>query len=155
MLHDWINTIRAFNYHKVQYVVVGGLAVAAHGAPRQAADLDLLVSPLHSNVRLVRSALVSLGFKLPRYPLVFEGDALMLGTPPLRIDITTSLTGVHVHEAIRSAVPVPFDGTHVPVLSFELLLQSKQAAGRFKDLEDVAKLLAVREARLGGGSAGV
>lgn len=155
MLHDWINTIRAFNYHRVQYVVVGGIAVAAHGAPRPTADLDLLVSPFQSNIRLVRSALVSLGFKLPRYPLVFEGDALMLGTPPLRIDVITSLTGVSVSEAIRSAVPVPFDGTHIPVLSLDLLLQSKEAAGRFRDLEDLAKLIAVREARERGGTVSI
>jgi len=38
-----------FNKNKVEYLIVGGYALAFHGAPRFTGDIDLFVRPVHEN----------------------------------------------------------------------------------------------------------
>ncbi len=154
MTHDWLNVIRALNYTDARFVVVGALAVAAHGAPRASGDLDLLISDDPANVSKVLSAIKSVGFYVPPGAFGTRGGALMLGASPVRIDILTHLKGVSTAEAIGTAEKIPFDGTTIPVLPLPLLLASKRASGRFKDLEDIAKLESVAAARDASASSG-
>lgn len=44
MLPDWIELCALFNAHRVEYLVVGGQAVIAHGHPRLTKDMDLWVT---------------------------------------------------------------------------------------------------------------
>ena len=47
--------------HEVDYVVIGGLAVQAHGHPRTTQDLDLVPEPSAANLRRLRTALEAMG----------------------------------------------------------------------------------------------
>lgn len=69
-----------------------------------------------------------------------EGNVYQLGLPPRRIDILTSISGVSFDEAWRGRVDVTIDGEAVPVLGRDELIRNKRAAGRPKDLADVAAL---------------
>lgn len=44
MEDEYLNLLRHFHAEGVEYVVVGGYAVVAHGFPRTTGDLDLLVN---------------------------------------------------------------------------------------------------------------
>lgn len=59
---DFSELLASFNVHEVEYLVVGGFALAFHGAPRFTGDLDLLVRPDPTNARKVLSALTAFGF---------------------------------------------------------------------------------------------
>src|SRR5687768_6656731 len=63
--------VRALNQHQVQYLIVGGLAVVAHGYVRFTADVDLLLGVDGQNLRRAVDALRALDFR-PRAPVPFE-----------------------------------------------------------------------------------
>ena len=49
MLTDWIELCELFSAHGVEFLLVGGQAVIAHGYPRLTRDLDLWVRPTAEN----------------------------------------------------------------------------------------------------------
>ena len=61
----------ALNAHQVQYLIVGGLAVVAHGYVRFTADIDLMLSVEPQNLTRAVKALKTLGYR-PRAPVAFE-----------------------------------------------------------------------------------
>ena len=51
-----------FNAHHVEYLIVGGYALAFHGAPRFTGDLDIFVNPEAANAHRILTALAAFGF---------------------------------------------------------------------------------------------
>src|ERR1022692_3609356 len=68
------------------------------------------------------------------------GSLFQIGMEPVRIDIMTSVTGLDFVAAWERKVIVDFGGEQVPVLCREDVLQSKIAAGRIRDRQDVQRL---------------
>ena len=54
---DFKELLELFNAHKVEYMIVGGYALAFHGAPRYTGDIDILVKPDEENAQRVIGAL--------------------------------------------------------------------------------------------------
>jgi len=99
---DFRNLLALFNAHKIKYIIVGGYALAFHGAPRLTGDLDILVKPDPENARCILEALNAFGFKsvgLTAGDFQSPDKVVQLGVPPVRVDIITSLTGVSWEEA--------------------------------------------------------
>jgi len=65
---------------------------------------------------------------------------LQIGLPPRWVDILTAIDGVEFADAWPDRVEIELEGIRVPVISRRHLLQNKRAAGRRKDLADVAWL---------------
>lgn len=59
---DFKELLVLFNVHHVEYAIVGGYALAFHGAPRFTGDLDLLVKPYSDNALRIMKALEAFGF---------------------------------------------------------------------------------------------
>ncbi|MCZ6820826.1 MAG: hypothetical protein O7G31_15255 [Calditrichaeota bacterium] len=59
---DFKELLELFNAHKVEYLIVGGYALAFYGAPRYTGEIDIPVSPEASNAQRVLSALEEFGF---------------------------------------------------------------------------------------------
>jgi hypothetical protein len=143
MLPDWIELCNLFNAHSVEYLVVGGQAVIAHGYPRLTKDMDLLVRPTASNGSRILSALAEFGagseglgtqqFEDPR-------TVLMLGRDPFRVDILTDIPGVTFEEAWSSRIYVTLDAVKLPVIGKAELIKNKRAVGRLQDLADAEEL---------------
>src|SRR5262245_43586269 len=66
--------VGSLNRANVRYLVVGGLAVVAHGFVRFTADIDLVLDPDPAALRRAIVALVGLGYR-PRAPVPFEDYA--------------------------------------------------------------------------------
>jgi hypothetical protein len=62
MESEYLNLLRLFHAERVDYVVVGGYAVIAHGFPRTTGDIAILVQPTAENAARVVRALVDYGF---------------------------------------------------------------------------------------------
>jgi len=62
------------------------------------------------------------------------------GVPPNRIDLLSAVSGVDFETAWQSRVETKLGDTVVPFLGLSDLIASKRAAGRSKDLEDLAFL---------------
>jgi hypothetical protein len=143
MNRDFRDLLSAFNDQGVEYLVVGAHALAVHGHVRATKDLDLWVRPDPANARRVLAALRTFGAPLQgltEADLSSPGPIFQIGVPPLRIDVLTTIDGVAFGEAWSTRVRSPFADLEVTVLSKELLIRNKRAAGRLQDLADVERL---------------
>lgn len=140
---DWTEFLSALIAHRVRFVLVGGHAVAGHAEPRFTEDLDVFVEPTLANARRLRAALVAFGFGEATPPpgiLATPDKVFMLGRKPTRIDILTGIDGVSFDDVWKGRVEAEFKAAPLYVIGREQLLANKRAAGRTKDLLDVAAL---------------
>ena len=99
---DFRDLLELFNSNKVEYIIVGGYALAFHGAPRYTGDIDIYVKPEAGNAEQIMSALEEFGFGsvgLSAADFEKPGLVIQLWVPPVRIDIITSIGGVSWEEA--------------------------------------------------------
>ena len=135
--------IELLNSHKVEYLIVGGHAVAFHGYPRYTGDIDLLVRQTQENVSRVAAAINTFGLSDSEHLnaiLMQKGKILQIGRPPNRVDIITSATGIDFDQVWDSAIQGSLDQIPVRFLDLASLLKNKKSAGRTKDLADVEEL---------------
>ena len=140
---DWTEFLSALIVRRVRFVLVGGHAVAGHGEPRLTEDLDVFVDATPANARRLREALNDFGFGAiaPSVAELANPDKVfMLGRKPWRIDILTGIDGVTFREAWAGRVEAEFAKKPLYVIGREALIANKRAAGRDKDLLDVALL---------------
>lgn len=140
---DWRGFFEALLAARVEFVVIGALALAAHAEPRYTEDLDVLVRPMRANGVRLRKALASFGFGdvAPRAEEITNLDRVwMLGRKPFRIDVLTGISGVTWKQAWAGHIEVCLDGLTLPVIGRNELIANKRAAGRPKDLLDLALL---------------
>ena len=98
---DFREFLQCLNAHDVDYLVIGGHAVAFHGYPRATADLDVWVAVDRTNANRIVTALREFGFDLPELvPSLFqEPDRVVrMGLPPNRIEIQTGIDGVRFED---------------------------------------------------------
>jgi len=146
MNRDFAEMLSALADEGVEYLVVGGYAVAAHGLPRATGDIDLWVRPTPDNAARLWRALDRFG--APRSRLNAEtftqrDVVYQIGLPPSRIDLLTTIDGVDFDDAWRDRVECVVDGVAFRMLSRSHLLANKRATGRPQDLADVARLEAM------------
>lgn len=94
---DFRDILFAFCEEKVEFMLVGAYAVAAHGLPRATGDIDLWIKSSDENAERVWRALKSFGaplLNLTKEDLTSPGTIIQLGVTPRRIDILTEITGV-------------------------------------------------------------
>ena len=60
LIEKFFQVIEQFEQEKVEYVLIGGLAVVLHGFPRFTQDIDIFVRPTEENVAKIRKALQKL-----------------------------------------------------------------------------------------------
>ena len=136
--------ITLLNKHDVKYLLIGGYAVALHGHPRYTGDIDFWIWTNPANAQNVLKALNDFGFgSLPFDESDFLNPAtvIQLGYPPLRIDLTMSISGVPNFEtAFENCKMVNIAELIIPVIGLEGLKKNKKAAGRNKDLADLDNL---------------
>ncbi len=140
---DFRELLELFNSHKVEYLIVGGYALAFHGAPRATGDIDLFVHPTPTNAERVLAALDEFGFgslDLSGEDFAKPGNIVQLGVPPLRIDIITSVTGVPWDQADAGAVQGRYGDVSVRFIGRDDFVANKKALGRRKDAADVEAL---------------
>lgn len=139
---DFVDLLRSLLDARVEFVIVGAHALAAHGFPRATGDLDVLVEPTRENAERVIQALTQFGAPLAAHRVSradFEvvDNVYQIGLPPRRIDLLTSISGVSFEEARASRIVIEREGMSLPVLGREALLKNKRATGRPKDALDV------------------
>ena len=150
--------VRALNAAKAQYLIVGGLAVNAHGYERFTRDVDLVVGLRRKNILRALHALHAIGYnmRIPVTPEQFADPALREQWRREKNMVVLQLwSDAHRRTPIDMFVYEPFDfarelkrALHLPVfgdelapiVSYEALLELKKTAGRSQDLTDIEKL---------------
>jgi hypothetical protein len=138
--------------NRVDFVVIGGIAVQGHGYIRGTYDLDIIVEPTTLNLTRLSEALAELDAELRTPGSLSLGDPHQLRRAPLIPTVTRfgPLDVVHVehvagpprsYDALRgAALVVNLDGVEVPVAGLSDLIRMKRAAGRDQDLADIEAL---------------
>ncbi len=140
---DFEDFIGLLNKHKVQYMVVGGYALAFHGKPRYTGDIDIWIQISDANatklLKVIKDfGLSSLGFT--KEDFLKEGYISQIGRPPLRIDILNSIDGVDFDEAYAGVQKTDIEGLTVPYIGLGDFIKNKQTSGRKKDLADIQEI---------------
>ena len=126
------------NANGVEYVIIGGHALAWHGIPRYTGDIDFFVRTSLENARRIESAMHKFGFTpLTADPFTAENCIVTLGHPPNRIDIHTTIDGCSFDEAWAGKVAARLDGLPVHFIGKAEFIVNKRALGRKKDLADL------------------
>lgn len=154
---------RALDETGVRYLVVGGMAVVAHGYGRATYDLDLVVQLKPENVMAAFRALQPLGYR-PLVPVTadqFADDEVRQAWVEQKGMMVLNLhSDMHPETNIDLFATEPFDfdaeyeralvqelgpGLDLKVLRLDALLELKREAGRAKDLADVEELLLIKK----------
>ena len=134
-LRDFVALLESL---EVRYLVIGGVAVNAHGYVRMTVDTDFWVALDADTARKVREACDRFGFPgFTEADFMRPGSIVQMGRPPHRIDILNRIAGVEFDACYERRVYGTLDGLRLPFISVEDLLANKRAMGRRKDLLDV------------------
>ncbi len=151
-IFDAEEILRVLAEHGVDFVVIGGIAVQAHGYIRWTKDLDLIVRPTTLNLTRMSEALAELEAELRGPGALRLTDPNQLRNAPLIPLMTKAgpldvLNVEHVAGAPRSydaprdaALVIELDGSAVAVAGLSDLIRMKRAAGRDHDLADIEAL---------------
>lgn len=140
---DFRDLLALLNDHKVEFMIVGGYALAFHGMPRFTGDIDIFVRPDNKNAQRIINALADFGFSsldLTVDDFQNQDKVIQLGVPPVRIDLITSISGVTWEEANASKEPGVFGDVDVCYIGKAQYIANKRASGRKKDLADIESL---------------
>lgn len=140
---DFKEFLKLLNAHKVKYLVIGGYAVGYHGYPRATADMDIWIAMHPQNASKLVTVLKEFGFRIPDLSaelFLKENQIIRMGVPPVRLEITTSISGVQFDECYRERVVAKVDGVQINLIGLKHLKINKKASGRYKDLNDLENL---------------
>ena len=136
---DFRDLLEELGRDAVEFVLVGGYAVAFHGRPRATKDIDIFLVGTSEN--LERAARAMDRFGAPKQVVaalrsMTDNEVVFMGQPPMRVDFLRSVDGVTPADLFHSAVHAVLDGIAIKVISREHLIANKRAAGRPQDLLD-------------------
>ncbi len=141
---------------QVEFVIVGGVSAILQGAPIVTRDLDICYRRTPANIARLVSALAPLhprprGFP-PDLPFFFDERSIQLGSNftleigDESLDLLGAMSAIGGYEEIiDQAEEKTVAGHDVKVLPLSLLIATKQAAGRPKDLAVIPELKATLE----------
>ena len=134
---DFKEFVELLNAKCVEYLVVGGYALAAHGHPRYTGDIDFWVRSGPVNLSRLLSALDEFGFgSLGLVANDFgRNSVVQLGHPPRRIDLLTDIDGVSFEECFARRELVELGGTQLPIIGLEDFKTNKRASRRTPSCE--------------------
>ena len=159
---DYQTFFRELNRQKIDYLVVGGLAVNFHGVPRMTYDIDLMILLEPQNILRLVDKLVAWGYqpKIPVDPKDLADDDKRAGwireknmtafnfyneEQVLReIDLLIS-SPIPYSELKESAVIVQLQEEKIPVVSIQNLMKLKRHSGRKQDVSDIESLTKILE----------
>ena len=140
---DFKDFLKLLNSYNVRYLLVGGYAVGYHGYPRATGDMDIWIELSEQNSKKVASAFRDFGMSdevISEGLFLEENKVIRMGVPPVRLEVITGASGVNFEECYSNREVVEIDGILINFISLQDLKRNKQAAGRYKDLEDLEHL---------------
>jgi len=140
---DFKDILSCLRDERVDFIVVGAYALAAHGFPRATGDIDIWVKNDARNAKKIMRALTKFGAlvsDLSEDDFTAPDRIIQIGVEPCRIDILTGIDGLEFDEAWQKKVNIPIGDMEIHVLSKADLLKNKLATGRDKDRGDIVWL---------------
>jgi hypothetical protein len=155
---DLEGLLRLLSRHRVEFIIVGGVAGVLHGSARSTQDLDIVYARSAENHRRLASALKEhrpyLRGAPPGLPFSWDEETIRRGlnftlrTDLGDLDLLGEITGGGGYHDLRPhSIELEAFGLRLLCLDLETLIRVKKAAGRPRDLEAIAELMVIREER--------
>ena len=150
---DLLGFWKGLNENNVRYIMIGGFATRFHGFNRNTDDLDMWLDDTKENRRNLRKAFVTLDYG------DFESLENMEFVPGwtsfnirggIELDILTKMEGLGkltFSDCLNMASVADLEGTKVPFLHINHLIENKKKVNRPKDQVDVIELEKIRKLR--------
>lgn len=140
---DFRDALICLHDAKVDFVLIGGYAVAHHGHIRATKDIHVFIRPSPENAAKVMAAMAEFGAPLSalgvrQADFATKGKVVQFGVPPLRIDLLTDISGVDFDSASKETGTFHVDGRAIPVIGLDALIRNKKASGRPQDVADIS-----------------
>ena len=138
---DFIEFAQLRRTNGVEYLMVGGYALAAHGHPSYTGDLAFWVDTDPLNAEKIIKTLNDFGVSsanLTAKDFTAPNQTVQLGYPPRRIDLLTGISGVDFRQCCERRLIVAVDGVDLSSISLGDFKINKAAVGRPTDLADPA-----------------
>jgi hypothetical protein len=151
MVPDLAGLLRALVENDVEFVTIGGIAVAAHRVVRATEDVDIVPDPSEANVTRLATTLTALGARLVLNPergidagvrtALARGRNLTVTTDAGDLDIVQRLPGVPGYdELLADSWEASLFNVRFRVCSRDHLIAMKRARGEAVDLADIERL---------------
>ena len=140
---DFKEFFQSLNENKVNYLIIGGYAVAYYGYPRYTKDIDIWIWIDLGNAEKVVKAISDFGFEslgLNVEDFLEANTIIQLGYTPNRIDLIMGVPGVDFVECYAQRVIEDIEGVPLAFIDKENLKKMKRASGRLQDLADIENL---------------
>lgn len=140
---DFKEFLSLLHQHEVEYLVIGGYAVAYHGYPRVTPDMDIWIARHLDNAERMVAVLKEFGFdmrEISTEPFLQDKSFVRLGKPPLYIKIFTKIVGVSFDDCYVGRTMEVIDEVKVNFIGLKHLKINKKASGSYKDLNDLENL---------------
>jgi hypothetical protein len=157
-----IQFLQALNTYQVEYLIVGGYAVAFHGYRRPILDLDIFIATDSQNAQRMERVLQACGNGVhPQAADYFQMEQrvirigappfsmnqsdrgerfVQLGSAPIQLEIMTSISAVRFEECYPERIFGMIEDIPVQFIGLTALKRNKQASIRPKDADDLAHL---------------
>lgn len=143
MNKDFREFLELLTEEKVEYLLVGGYAVAVHGYPRYTGDIDFWVNNTDRNADRIIKVLEKFGISglgITKEDLTKKDSIIQIGVPPNRIDLITSVEALTFEKAYQRREIKQIDSIDTNIISLDDLKTNKKALGRDKDKDDISHL---------------
>lgn len=148
--------LKSLTENKVEFVIVGGIAITAYGSAYITKYLDFCYLRTTENLKRIVNALAPFNPRLRGFPkelpfiwderTLLNGTNFTLETEIGDIDLLGEVAGVGDYQAVESeSLEMEICDVFVKVISLDDLIKAKRAAGRTKDLLVLPELEALRE----------
>ncbi len=140
---DFKEFLKLLKEHDVRYLLIGGYAVGYHGYPRATDDMDIWVAIHPENASKLVAALRDFGMNDPELKselFLQKPKIIRMGFAPLRLEISTTISGVDFEDCYAERVVETLDDIEVSLIDLENLKRNKRASGRSKDIADLENL---------------
>lgn len=136
---DFKDMLQCLLDHEVEFLLVGGYALAAHGFPRATKDIDIWVWPNPINAEKLIAALNEFGApvdQISAQDFTSPGIVFQVGVAPNCIDFITKADGVQFEKCVKNADNILVEGINIPVISRDDLIQNKRSSARPQNIVD-------------------
>jgi hypothetical protein len=161
------DVLDALHAHRVECIIIGGVALLLHGSTRVTLDIDILYARSRENIRRLVAALrpfdptLRLAPGAPPVAFAFDertivnGGNFTLRTPEFDLDLLAGTDDLPSYEAVLpDSVPIAASGGRIfNVLSLDALLRVKKRLNRVKDqlaVPEIEALIEIRDLERGG-----
>jgi predicted nucleotidyltransferase len=140
---------------RVEFLLIGGYAVIAHGYMRTTGDLDIWVKPDNENRDKLIKSFSNLGYNQESTDYLHLLDftdthVFSVGTQPQKIEFLTKVNLLDFESSFKDKKEYEFDGLVLPFVNYNDLVLMKMTTGRAKDKADVEELGKIKRNKMSG-----